>query len=472
MLKQRHLNQGESHHGNHTCLRRLPMEWSDKGVIKVTGIILKRFANAGVWEDYRQKRMNITGNVIISVDELQGCFTKLGTITMHFTKFMITAKIIFLAFCLLSFCAILNAADYQNFRYEDVAVLNGQNVYHSQFTVMQDGEYNLYVDANNISRENVELKIDGKKIPSLALPKVGGNTKTFRRLKLAAKVWLTKGKHEASIAVENPNAVLNARALLVERVTTPHRWQLVWADEFDDTADKTPDRAKWWMEEGFLRNYEEQYYTSHRVENAKVEDGVLTITAIREPWKNRFFNPKESKDWRYMRKEANFTSANINSTMAWQYGRIDVRFKITAGKGLWPAAWTLGEANGLGWPGQGEIDIMEHFAHQGARFANVLHIQDRKLNRHRQFGNDVTLLDGKLLDTFHVASVVWDEDRIAWYLNDVMTHEVLRDKDVGWDLENPQYFKANLAIGGTGGQEVDPKISRAEFVLDYVRVYQ
>ena len=45
------------------------MEWSDKGVIKVTGIILKRFANAGVWEDYRQKRMNITGNVIISVDE-------------------------------------------------------------------------------------------------------------------------------------------------------------------------------------------------------------------------------------------------------------------------------------------------------------------------------------------------------------------------------------------------------------------
>ena len=103
MLKQRHLNQGESHHGNHTYLRRLHMEWSDKGVIKVTGIILKRFANAGVWEDYRQKRMDITGNVIISVDELQGCFTKLGTITMHFTKFMITAKIIFLAFCLLNF---------------------------------------------------------------------------------------------------------------------------------------------------------------------------------------------------------------------------------------------------------------------------------------------------------------------------------------------------------------------------------
>ena len=378
-------------------------------------------------------------------------------------------------FCFLSLacCMVLNAAEYQNFQYEDAVALHGQNQYRTQFSVASDGEYNLYVDANNRSREDVELLIDGKKVPSLALPKVGSDAKTFRRLKLAADVPLKAGKHQISIAVNNKKATLKARALLVERQTLPHRWQLVWSDEFDDTSDHMPDRAKWWVEEGFLRGFEEQYYTSCRVENLKVADGKLTVTAIREPWKNRFYNPKETKDWRYMWKEAQFTSGNVNSTMAWQYGRIDVRFKITAGAGLWPAVWTLGEADGLGWPGQGEIDIMEHFASRGDRFANVLHVKDRRTNSHRQFGNgEVQLLDGQLLDKFHVASVVWDENKISWYLDDVKTHEVIREKDIGWDLENPQYLKVNLAIGGTGGGKVDPKIQRAEFVLDYIRVYQ
>ena len=94
-------------------------------------------------------------------------------------------------------------------------------------------------------------------------------------------------------------------------------------------------------------------------------------------------------------------------------------------------------------------------------------------NSHRQFGNGaVQLLDGQLLDEFHVASVVWDENKISWYLDDVKTFEVHRDQEIGWDLENPQYLKANLAIGGLGGGEVDPQIQRADFVLDYVRVYQ
>ena len=343
-------------------------------------------------------------------------------------------------FCFLSLacCMILNAAEYQNFQYEDAVALHGQNQYRTWFSVASDGEYSLYVDANNRSREDVELLIDGKQVPSLALPKVGSDAKTFRRLKLAANVPLKAGKHQISIVVNNKKATLKARALLVERQTFPHRWQLVWSDEFDDTADQLPDREKWWIEEGFLRNNEAQYYTAPRLENLKVADGMLTITVRREPWKNRFYNPNEKKDWRYMRKTAEFTSANVNSRMAWQYGRIDVRFKMTGGKGLWPAVWTLGEAVGLGWPGQGEIDIMEYFALRSDRFANVLHVKNHKTGKHKQYGNgEVQLLDDQLLDKFHIASVVWDENKVSWYLDGVKTFEVRRDNEVGWDLENP-----------------------------------
>ena len=378
------------------------------------------------------------------------------------------------------FCAFLltagltlPAAEYQNFKYEDAIDLQGKNEYRADINVEADGEYNLYFDANNASRVTAEVQIDGEKVPSLALPKTGRDAKTFRRLKLAAKVKLSAGPHTVAVAVKSPNAALTARALLVERVTVPHRWQLVWSDEFDDTEDQLPNREKWWVEEGFLRNNEAQYYTAPRLENLKVADGTLTITVRREPWKNRFYRSYEKKDWRYMRKTAEFTSANVNSRMAWQYGRIDVRFKMTGGKGLRPAVWTLGEAAGLGWPGQGEIDIMEYFALRGDRFANVLHIKNHKTGKHKQFGNgEVQLLDDDLLDKFHIASAVWDENKVSWYLDGVKTFEVRRDEEIGWDLENPQYFKANFAIGGDGGGKIDPAIQKADFVLDYVRIYQ
>ena len=99
-------------------------------------------------------------------------------------------------FCFLSLACymVLNAAEYQNFQYEDVVALHGQNQYRTRFSVASDGEYSLYVDANNRSREDVELLIDGKQVPSLALPKVGSDAKTFRRLKLAADVPLKAGK--------------------------------------------------------------------------------------------------------------------------------------------------------------------------------------------------------------------------------------------------------------------------------------
>jgi hypothetical protein len=48
-------------------IKKIAYGWSDKGVTKVARIILKRFANAGVWEDYRQKRMDIIGNVVVGV---------------------------------------------------------------------------------------------------------------------------------------------------------------------------------------------------------------------------------------------------------------------------------------------------------------------------------------------------------------------------------------------------------------------
>jgi len=59
------------------------------------------------------------------------------------------------------------------------------------------------------------------------------------------------------------------------------------------------------------------------LENAKVTDGKLVITAIKEA---------------YM-EDRNYTSARLVSKDKgdWKYGRIEVRAKLPTGKGTWAA---------------------------------------------------------------------------------------------------------------------------------------
>ena len=64
----------------------------------------------------------------------------------------------------------------------------------------------------------------------------------------------------------------------------PSGWKLVWADEF--SVDGLPDPAKWDFDTGRNKagwyNNELQYYSRNRLENSRVGDGKLTITALRE----------------------------------------------------------------------------------------------------------------------------------------------------------------------------------------------
>ncbi|MEY2924598.1 MAG: hypothetical protein RLZZ337_1146, partial [Bacteroidota bacterium] len=120
-------------------------------------------------------------------------------------------------------------------------------------------------------------------------------------------------------------------------------YKLVWSDEFIGTSLNTAD---WNYEQGTGNggwgNNELQYYLS---ENTKVNDGVLTITAKRQP----VFS-------------SDYTSSRLTTQgkQSFQYGRIDIRAALPKGQGLWPALWMLGDnINTVGWPKCGEIDIME-----------------------------------------------------------------------------------------------------------------
>ncbi len=242
-------------------------------------------------------------------------------------------------------------------------------------------------------------------------------------------------------------------------------YELVWSDEFDGDS---IDPNKWSSETGShgWGNHEWQNYTDGQ--NVVVSDGTLKIIA---------------KKTGAGQKAGDYTSARLNSVPAFVYGRYEIRAKIPAhiGKGNWPAIWMLGESlrdKTMGWPLCGEIDIMEYVSMDPNNVHFNLHT---KANNH-SIGTNISSGPVKLEtieEEFHNYGVLWSEDKIQIYLDDVSNVQLTLDrpkqvKQETWPFDKPHYFLLNVAVGGDwGGQQgVDDKIFPATMEIDYVRVYQ
>jgi beta-glucanase (GH16 family) len=251
--------------------------------------------------------------------------------------------------------------------------------------------------------------------------------------------------------------------------------KLVWNDEFN--TDGKPDPSSWRYEKGFVRNQELQWYQE---ENASCKGGVLLIEGRREKIKNPGFS-EGSNNWKSSREYAGYTSASIQTRgfHQWQFGRFEIRARIDTACGSWPAIWTLGVSGG--WPGGGEIDIMELYRVNGiptilANFAwgsgkrGVAKWDDLK----KPF-SDFTSSDPGWPDKFHVWRMDWDKDSIKLYLDNVLLNDMAVKDCANPDGFNPflqpHYLLLNLAVGGNGG---DPSTSHSpiRYEVDWVRVYQ
>ncbi|CAL1518524.1 glycoside hydrolase family 16 protein [Chitinophaga sp. MM2321] len=248
---------------------------------------------------------------------------------------------------------------------------------------------------------------------------------------------------------------------------------LVWSDEFD--RDGLPDSTKWSYQEGFVRNNEEQYYTTARTENARVAGGHLIIEGRKEKFANAFHQPG-SNEWQFHPDSASYTSACIvtQGKASWTYGRIEVRAKLPRGMGVWPAIWTLGDNEPvIGWPRCGEIDIMEFVGHDSARVHGNAHYEDPQKKKHTSMmgtKSEVSPTDG-----FHIYAIEWKDDRIDFYYDEHRFHTFPLD-NAGVGKENafrkPHFLLLNLALGGAWGGKIDDAIFPQSYILDYVRVFQ
>jgi len=243
-------------------------------------------------------------------------------------------------------------------------------------------------------------------------------------------------------------------------------WQPVWCDEFDYTG--LPDTTMWGYDVGGNGggNNELQYYTNADPDNVFVKNGILTITSLQESMGGK-----------------QYTSTRLVSRDKgdFLYGKIQVRAKVPAGTGTWPAIWMLPtDWEYGGWPTSGEIDIMEYVGYDPNKVHATIHTGAFYHGLGTQIGKVRSLSTAE--EEFHVYELEWEPNVMRFYINGVKFFEVSYNPDTmnhvdvidAWPFDKRFHLLINTAIGGDwGGVEgVDNDIFPVEFQIDYVRVFQ
>ena len=231
---------------------------------------------------------------------------------------------------------------------------------------------------------------------------------------------------------------------------------LVWSDEFDGPEINSNNwtfeigTGNWGWGNNELQNYQE--------DNTSIIDGNLVIEARRQSLDN-----------------SNYTSSRLitRGKQSFQYGRVDIRAVMPEGQGIWPALWMLGSNHlQVGWPTCGEIDIMEMIG--GGERDNIIHgTAHWDQGGHVSYGQSMTNNSGKLSEEYHVYSIIWDEQSIRWYFDDVNFNTIDITPAALSAFHDDFYFIMNVAVGGVwAGSPDNTTLFPQWMIIDYIRVFQ
>ena len=236
-------------------------------------------------------------------------------------------------------------------------------------------------------------------------------------------------------------------------------YKLVWNDEFD--TDGKPDETKWDYDIGGKGwgNNELQYYTDDSV-NARVRNGKLEIEAHYYP-----------------NLDIEYTSARLvtRNKGDWKYGRIEVRAKIPAGLGTWPAIWMLStDWEYGGWPASGEIDIMEHVGYDQNKIHGSVHTDAYNHKIGTQKSNQIIIPTAST--EYHNYTIEWEAEKIDFFVDNEKYFSFTNEHKTSaeWPFDKRFHLILNLAFGGNwgGAQGIDNSIFPVKMNIEYVRVYK
>ena len=260
--------------------------------------------------------------------------------------------------------------------------------------------------------------------------------------------------------------LLSAAASAGEKPPAPNDWKLVWHDEFNH---KKLDPRKWnvLLREDSKHN-ELQYYVPDEV---YVEKGCLRLRS-----RVRDYGSKH------------YTSGRVDTSgkFAPVYGRFEIRARLPAGKGFWPAYWLypqnrnwemerlMAEAVASGKeraipedrPWYSEIDLMEYLGHEPNVIYGTLHYFT--YDGQKKTSSVAWRADCDYSKEFHVYALEWEPNALRWFIDGQLIHSTTNGIP-----HTPHYLILNTAVGGAWPGNPDASTLFPQFHdIDYIRFYQ
>ncbi len=225
-------------------------------------------------------------------------------------------------------------------------------------------------------------------------------------------------------------------------------WALTFFDEFDGGKldyDKWMPKDPWGVE----RNGELQGYW---LKAFHLSDGILKIRCEDTP---TFYDGQK--------REYRSGMMTTHGKFSQKYGRFEIRCKVPAGQGLWPAFWMLADKP-LSWPP--EIDILEILGEDPDR----IYLSHHWVNPEDPKGDSESItaeIDGPdFSKEFHTFALEWQKDEMRWYIDGIEKHSTTDEIP-----HRPMFLLANLAVGGWAKEPDGNTPFPSDFEIDHIRVW-
>ena len=188
----------------------------------------------------------------------------------------------------------------------------------------------------------------------------------------------------------------------------------------------------------------------------RVQDGRLNLIADHNPRPN---DPKNHGK--------TYTAGLITTekSFAQLYGYFEMKARLPAGKGLWPAFWMLPEINDKE---PRELDVMEHLGGDPSVIYCSAHwgVKDKTAPDSIKATTIKVDIGTVLKDRSY--GLLWTREKLIWYVDDLEVAQMPNK-----DLDTPMYLLVSMGVGGTWGGYPDDKTQfPASMVIDHIRAYQ
>lgn len=242
--------------------------------------------------------------------------------------------------------------------------------------------------------------------------------------------------------------------------TTPTLLRATFDDEFNTFTSSGNGSTGWMTSYPFYGQYGRNLYgessylsdAGSKYDPFSLNNGVLNITASAVPSGANPYN-----------LPYNSGAITTNKTFAQTYGYFEVRAKLPAGQGLWPAFWMLPADDKTSTTA--ELDVFEVLGGNPSTLYTATHTTVTGTNVAAQ---QVVSVANTSTD-FHTYGVDWEPTTITYY----MDGKAISSTPTPSNMNRPMYMLLDLAVGAQGSWAGTPSSSftSASMQVDYVRAY-